>query len=124
MKRMLIIIFISMLLIKAFANQEQNIYKGPYKKDPILAGSLSLYIPGLGQFYAGKPGKGLAFFVTEASITLTGLRLVTDYSYGLANGVIMTKKAEVSDHDKTIAWSMLALLVGIHPLAIRIASAC
>ena len=33
------------------------------KKDKTLAGVLSLLIPGLGQVYAGKVGRGIAWFI-------------------------------------------------------------
>ena len=40
------------------------------RKDPILAGALSWYVPGLGQLYSGSILKGAAFFVAEESLLL------------------------------------------------------
>jgi len=33
------------------------------KKDKVLAGVLSLLLPGLGQIYAGKAGRGIIWFI-------------------------------------------------------------
>jgi TM2 domain-containing membrane protein YozV len=57
----------------AFAEQEQNmityhhvLLSQPYRS-PVIAGMLSAAIPGLGKFYAGKKGEGIAgFFYTVA----------------------------------------------------------
>lgn len=36
------------------------------KKDKTLAGIFSFLIPGLGQIYAGKTARGIAFFIATA----------------------------------------------------------
>ncbi|MGQ9616084.1 MAG: hypothetical protein ACUVWJ_06735 [Spirochaetota bacterium] len=41
------------------------------RKDPIFAGALSWYVPGLGQFYAGAFLKGAFFWVVEETILVS-----------------------------------------------------
>lgn len=43
------------------------------EKSPVLAGLLSLLVPGAGEFYAGEYWKAAAFIVLEAGLITTGL---------------------------------------------------
>ena len=94
--------------------KEDRLYRGDPKKDPILASSISWYIPGGGQFYAGNYKKGLLFLTLEASLFIYTLGLVTDYSYDLGNGFLMDAKNDVSTKDKELAWSLGTVLLGLH----------
>jgi signal peptidase I len=42
-------------------------------KDPWLAANLSMFFPGIGQFYAGKPSKGLIFLIAQITLLITGV---------------------------------------------------
>ncbi|HDS09477.1 MAG TPA: hypothetical protein ENN73_04550, partial [Firmicutes bacterium] len=91
-----------------------KIYTGEPKKDPILASSISWYIPGGGQFYSGKYLKGSIFLITEAGLFVTALGLVSNYSYDIGNGFLVDAKRDVSLKDKQLAWGLGTLLLGIH----------
>ena len=49
------------------ASSEMTVHR---KKDPIFAGALSWYMPGLGQMYAGDLVKGGVFFVIEEALLI------------------------------------------------------
>ncbi len=59
----------------AYYLSKQKLYSGSPKKDPILASSISWYIPGGGQFYSGNFKKGIFFLTTEAALFITILML-------------------------------------------------
>ena len=92
----------------------QKFYTGQPKKDPILASSISWYIPGGGQFYSEKYTRGTIFLVTEAGLFIYSLSLVADYSYDLGNGFLMDPKSDVTKKDKQLAWGLGTVLAGIH----------
>lgn len=56
------------------------------KKDPIFAGMLSWYVPGLGQYYSGEVGKGTFFLVTETGLTVTALFYFLNFDFSAGNG--------------------------------------
>lgn len=58
-----------------------------YKKDPFLAGALSFYNPGLGQYYVGEPLKGTLFWVGENALFWSSLLTVMDLSINLKKDV-------------------------------------
>ncbi|MDD3627520.1 MAG: hypothetical protein PHV06_09390 [bacterium] len=89
-------------------------YHGAPKKDPILASSISWYIPGGGQFYSENYLKGSIFLLVEAGLFVTTLGLITNYSYDLGNGFLVDAKHDVSLEDKQLAWGLGTLLLGLH----------
>jgi len=57
-----------------------------FKKIPLIAGLLSLLIPGLGQIYAGKGNKGAAIIV--AAIIIANLNIIILPLIAIANPCI------------------------------------
>ncbi len=53
------------------------------KKDPFLAGVLSWYMPGLGQFYAGKYLKGSIFWIVENTLFMSAVLTVADMNFSV-----------------------------------------
>lgn len=51
------------------------------KKDPLFAGILSFYMPGLGQFYSDEKLKGALFLVTEYTIVIGSLFYFLDFNF-------------------------------------------
>lgn len=67
-KGILIYIVLLLLLLPALSySADQYTFS---RKDPILAGALSWYVPGLGQIYSGAFLKGVAFFVVEEALLI------------------------------------------------------
>ncbi len=69
------------------------------KRDPIFAGMLSWYVPGLGQYYSGQYVKGTVFLVTEYSIVIGALFYFMnfDFSAGSGSGVSLKVDARRTD---------------------------
>ncbi|MCX7677651.1 MAG: hypothetical protein N2316_00365 [Spirochaetes bacterium] len=69
------------------------------KRDPILAGILSWYIPGLGQYYSGEITKGTVFMITEYTLTLGAILYFInfDFSAGGKTGFKINVDAKRSD---------------------------
>lgn len=51
------------------------------KKDPLFAGILSFYMPGLGQFYSDEKLKGALFLVTEYTIVIGSIFYFLDFNF-------------------------------------------
>jgi len=63
----------------------RKIESGP-KKQPVVAFGLSLFVPGVGQFYNGQPGKGAIFlggYLTGWGLMIAGA--VKTYTQGTSN---------------------------------------
>lgn len=56
------------------------------KKDPIFAGMLSWYMPGLGQYYSGEILKGTAFIVTEYALTIGAIFYFLNFDFAAGGG--------------------------------------
>lgn len=56
------------------------------KKDPIFAGMLSWYMPGLGQYYSGEIVKGTAFIVTEYALTIGAIFYFLNFDFAAGGG--------------------------------------
>lgn len=69
------------------------------KRDPIFAGMLSWYVPGLGQYYSGQYVKGTVFLVTEYSIVIGALFYFMnfDFSAGGDSGLSLKVDARRTD---------------------------
>ena len=56
------------------------------RRNPVIAGALSLFVPGLGQIYGGKNNKGAAVIV--AAVVIGSLNIIVLPLISLANPVI------------------------------------
>ena len=62
------------------------------KRNPIIAGILSLLVPGLGQIYAGEGNKGAA--IIAAAIVTGNLNIIILPLISMENPVILTEVSE------------------------------
>jgi len=69
MRKLTVVFVIGTILLVPVLTHADNDY-AKSRKDPILAGALSWYVPGLGQMYSGAFLKGAAFFVIEEALAL------------------------------------------------------
>ncbi len=85
--------------LETLQNLEYNSAFFERKRDPILAGILSWYVPGLGQYYSGKIWKGTAFLVTEYGLTLGAIFYFMnfDFSAGGKSGFKVNVDAKRTD---------------------------
>jgi hypothetical protein len=56
------------------------------KVDPIFAGMLSWYMPGLGQYYATEYVKGTVFLVTEYTLVFAAIFYYLDFDFAAGTG--------------------------------------
>lgn len=88
------------------------------RKDPILAGALSWYVPGLGQMYSGAILKGAAFFVVEeallVSTILTFAEIKLDFTGSVGLGINVKSKSNPDSDDQKKAAIFGVTLVAIH----------
>lgn len=77
-------IFLLFLIIILLLHFNGNTYcERIEKKDPFLAGVLSWYMPGLGQFYAGEYWKGSIFWVVENTLFISAVLTVADLTFSI-----------------------------------------
>jgi TM2 domain-containing membrane protein YozV len=89
------------------------------RKDPILAGALSWYVPGLGQMYGGAIFKGAAFMVVEYGLIYSFLITVAQVDVGVSGGFTLgfklsTKEGGLTSSEQTTAILLGTSLVVIH----------
>jgi TM2 domain-containing membrane protein YozV len=70
----------------ALEDLEYNPYFFERRRDPIFAGFLSWYVPGLGQYYSGRIWKGTAFLVTEYTLLFCAIFYFLDFDFSAGNG--------------------------------------
>ncbi len=75
---LLILVILSLSSNLIFAKQDSQKIS---KKDPFLAGALSFYNPGLGQYYVGEVEKGTIFWIGENILFWSALLTVMDLSF-------------------------------------------
>lgn len=88
------------------------------EKDPIFAGVLSWYMPGLGQFYVGKYLKGSIYWVVENTLFISAILTVADINFS-ANSEIgfelnLKPKDNLSRTQKSIGYSLAIGFVAFH----------
>lgn len=88
-------------------------------KDPILAGALSWYVPGLGQFYAGSIFKGASFMVVEFALMYGTIISIAEVELGVTGGIslgikISGKDGDVSSTQRTTAIVLGTTLIVVH----------
>ena len=88
------------------------------RKDPILAGALSWYVPGLGQMYSGAILKGAAFFVIEETLLLSTLLTFAELKLDVTGGIdigLNIKSREHPDRDEQKIGIFLAVaFIAVH----------
>lgn len=92
------------------------------KKDPLFAGMLSWYMPGLGQYYSEEYVKGTVFLVTEYTMVITSIFyfLNFDFSAGGGSGFKINVDAKrtnlgvISTSRKNIFYGVLTVLFLVH----------
>jgi hypothetical protein len=69
------------------------------KKDPVFAGMLSYYMPGLGQYYSQQYVKGTVFLVTEYTLLIGGIFYFMnfDFAAGGSSGFNLKVDAKRTD---------------------------
>lgn len=104
--RKVIIIVVFLLFINNIFYSEENLLK--YRKDPFLAGALSFYNPGLGQFYSGESEKGMLFWLGENVLFFSSLLIVTDFTFNFKGdfGVEIKIKQKKNLSDERIITSI------------------
>ncbi|MFW5770284.1 MAG: hypothetical protein ACOCX9_02505 [Spirochaetota bacterium] len=93
-----------------------------HKKDPLFAGILSMYMPGLGQYYSGEIAKGTVFLMTEYTLLFGSLLYFLDFNFSAGgdsgfNMRVDAKRTElggISTERKNIFYGMLSALLIIH----------
>jgi len=71
-------------------------------KDPILAGALSWYVPGLGQFYAGSIIKGATFMVLEFGLLYGTIISVAEIELGVSGNISLGLKIRSKDEEVSL----------------------
>ncbi|GEM_PF-1249491 len=67
-------------------------------KNPALAGVLSWYAPGLGQFYTEKYVKGMIFFTAENALLITTISIVADFDFSFDEGMFFNFSIKPKEH--------------------------
>ncbi len=97
------------------ASSEMTIYT---KKDPIFAGALSWYMPGLGQMYAGNLVKGGVFFVIEEALlvgtVLSFAELKLDVTGDIDIGFNIKSKDNPDRNEQKVGIILGVVFIGVH----------
>ena len=116
----IVILFLVMVVftVPYFAYSSNDSNEIPAKKDPILAGALSWYVPGLGQIYSEAYIKGAVFWVVEESLIVGTImsfaNLKLDITRAFDLGVVIKSKEKTSISDKRTAVLLAVSLVAVH----------
>jgi len=81
-------------------------------KDPILAGALSWYVPGLGQIYAGSIFKGVTFMAVEFALLYGTIISIAEIELGVTGGFTLGFKIKGKGSDVTSAERTTAIVLG------------
>jgi len=88
------------------------------RKDPIMAGALSWYVPGLGQMYSGAIFKGALFWAVEESLIVATVLTFSDLKLEVTRqmdlGLSIKTKQDPSKTEKRAAVLLGTSLVVIH----------
>jgi hypothetical protein len=92
------------------------------KRDPVFAGMLSWYIPGLGQYYSERYFKGTFFLITEYALLLGGLFyfLNVDFAVGGDSGFNLKVDVERTDlgvvetSSRNVFYAVLGIVAVMH----------
>jgi TM2 domain-containing membrane protein YozV len=115
---LVILLIIAPVFCLADRSEQQGDAYGPRRKDPILAGALSWYVPGLGQMYSGAILKGAAFFVVEetllVSTVLTFAEIKLDVTGNVGLGINIKSKSNPDSEDQQKAVILGITLIAVH----------
>jgi hypothetical protein len=92
------------------------------KLDPIFAGMLSWYMPGLGQYYSAEYVKGTIFLVTEYTLVFGAIfyYLNFDFAAGTGNGFSLKVDAKRTDlgvvetSRRNVFFGLIGIAFGLH----------
>ena len=120
MKKLIIIfLVITLFIVPYFAYSSNNSSNEVQtKKDPIFAGALSWYVPGLGQIYSEAYIKGALFWIVEESLIVGTImsfaNLKLDITRAFDLGVVIKSKETSSTSDKRTAILLGVSLITVH----------
>jgi len=95
-----------------------NAHTGYSRKDPILAGALSWYVPGLGQMYSGSVLKGAAFFVVEETLLISTVLIFAEIELDVTGNVGLGINIKSKSNPSSDAQSK-ALILGLSLIAVH-----
>lgn len=100
------------------APSDAKAHAGYSRKDPILAGALSWYVPGLGQMYSGSVLKGAAFFVIEETLLISTVLIFAeiklDFTGSVGLGINIKSRSNPDRDDQRNALILGISLVAVH----------
>jgi len=88
-------------------------------KDPILAGALSWYVPGLGQLYADAIFKGVSFMVVEYGLLYGTIISVAEIELGVTGDFTLGIKIQGKGDDVTSSERTTAIVLGTTLLVVH-----
>lgn len=110
--------YITIIVLIIFSMAQINFSEPLTKKDPLLGGVLSWYMPGLGQFYAKQYLKGSIYWVVENALFVSALLTIADLNFGANKDIgfqfSIKPKEYVSQKQKTIALTLGLSYVAFH----------
>lgn len=114
MKRIILITIL--IIIFTINTAADTIQQRP--KDPLLAGVLSWYMPGLGQFYSGRYLKGSVFWIVENSLLISTIITVADLNFSIDEEIgfqfSIKPKDDLTQQEKTLGISLTIAYVAFH----------
>jgi TM2 domain-containing membrane protein YozV len=125
MKRVLVVMLLLVVVaapVYCLAQDEQSPHNNDEitrYKDPIFAGALSWYVPGLGQIYAGSIAKGVTFLAVEFALLYGTIISVAEVEIGVTGGFtlgikVTGKGSDVSSSERTTAIVLGTTLIVVH----------
>ncbi len=88
------------------------------RKDPLLSGVLSWYMPGLGQFYCEKYVKGSIFWLIENTLFISTILTVADINFSVNKDIgfqfSIKPKETISRKEETIGITLAVSFVLFH----------
>ena len=125
MKRILVLILLPLVLTAPVFCLAQEDHVPGFEaesqryKDPILAGALSWYVPGLGQIYAGSIFRGVTFMAVEFALLYGTIISIAEIELAVTGGFslgikIVGKGSEVSSAERTTAIVLGTTLIVVH----------
>ncbi len=117
MKKGILIYFVIILFLLPIYAYTSDPYSES-RKDPILAGALSWYVPGLGQIYSGAFLKGISFFVVEETLligtVLSFFELKLDVTGDINIGLNIKSKEHPEREEQKIGIILGTAFIAVH----------